>query len=154
MRWLVPVVLLLLVAGCGGGGPDSKPPLTKAQFVVQGDELCNEFRQSHPATVAAKNWPSLREGSEAAARAEDGFADDFAALDAPAGGRAVHDHFVATERRAARITRKIADLAATPTRTSRAEIDAYVRQIHALGEAIRAELRGYGFKVCGLPRST
>jgi hypothetical protein len=149
---LLPMLLLALVAGCGGS--DSKPPLTKAQFIARGDRLCNDFRKAEPATVPGGSWQAVHEGSLAAARAEARFADNFAALDAPADGRSVQQHVVATELRVAGITRKIADLAATPSRSSHDGIVEFVRQLRSEGESLRGELRRYGFKVCGLPRST
>lgn len=36
------LALVLLVAGCGGGGDSSSEALTKAEFIKQGDEICKK----------------------------------------------------------------------------------------------------------------
>ena len=143
--------MLVLVAGCGGG--DSRPKLTKAEFIAKGDKLCNDFRAHQPAGVPIANWADLKRGSENAADAEAKFRDSFGGLNAPADGRTVRDHVVAYEDRVVKITRTVADLAAKPSANTRATIGDYANQLRSIGDQMRAELLAYGFKVCSQPRS-
>lgn len=40
------VALVMLIAGCGGGGDETTEPLTKAEFIKQGDAICKEGNEA------------------------------------------------------------------------------------------------------------
>jgi hypothetical protein len=151
VKTLAPVLVVVAIAGCGGGDPG--PKLTKAEFIAKGDKLCSDFRAHTPAGVKWKNWGELHRGTAAAADAEARFRASFDDLNAPADGRAVHDHVVDDVDRSVDIMRKISDIAAKPNASWHAALSGYVAQLRSLGDQMHAEMGAYGFKVCSQPRS-
>jgi hypothetical protein len=61
------VAATCLVLGCGSSGGDStSPPLTKAQFIKQGNAICAKFTKEREATLrsVAKTLPDDSAGAE------------------------------------------------------------------------------------------
>lgn len=51
---LLPLLIGLLIWGCGGSDNDDGPALTKAQFIKQGDKICEEADNQRVAHL--KRW--------------------------------------------------------------------------------------------------
>jgi hypothetical protein len=137
--------LVLLIAGCGGGGGDTTEALTKAEFIKQGDAICKKGNAASEAEVekfAKENGFELEKPSKS--QAEEVVtevlvpnlqrqAEELDALGAPKGDEAKVDALIASLEEA--------------TAEFEKEPASFFKET-ALAKPIRLE-NAYGFKVCG-----
>ena len=147
------VVASAMLGACGGDDGGSK----KA-FIAKGDALCAENRDKQKpvedatgigpvfasgGTPTLAQWRALFEGIRPINA--DMFAR-FKALDPPKQDRARFDRWVATERD---IDAKMGAVITAAGSGDQARFDTAMADLNTTSGPLEAELRAYGFKVCG-----
>jgi hypothetical protein len=157
----------VVVAGCGGGGGKSAtgtrqstqtstargPALSRAEFIAQGDRLCQSYRAQVRAIPNPSASPSVSETLtylRALAIATSRLLTQFRALTPPTGDEAVVNNYLNAMGGQIQLTTRAAD-ALTNGNATAAQAD--LQALQQAGPRVRALAQGYGFKVCGSPQS-
>jgi hypothetical protein len=144
--------LLLTAAGCGGGG-ESSEPLTREQFIAQGDRICADFTAESKETEKAFNEALQQNDLKTAAdllatnTEQMGIAvQEFANLIPPEEDKETIDEFVSISRQQVEVANDL--LVAV-----RAGDETALRSADKSGRSLDAEARriakGFGMKECG-----
>lgn len=160
------VLLLTLVAGCGGSSSSSSPTgesrsaggeLTKAEFIEQGDAICEEshkrgaaYEEEVEELVKGGNTPKAKVGVATVLKdslpVAEGFQKEFAELTPPAEDQPTIDHIEELQKETFENSEELAEALEEGE-------EAKVEEVEARAEKEKATERGldqgYGFKVCG-----
>lgn len=165
MRWVIPVLLSLAVAGCGdsgdattGAGTTAGETSSREAYIARGDAVCERTNTRIAATnarISEVNRTATtadRAMAEAAPLLADTYRTqrastaEFRAIPAPAGDEAEVDRIVAGVEEQVALVGRIADAAAAGDAD---RLRASSAELKVTRARVRALLQGYGFRVCG-----
>jgi hypothetical protein len=133
-------LLLLLVAGCGGGG------LSKEELVAKGDAICKRVNTRMAKEPDPKSAADLQRLAKRTVEISDPAIKDMEKLEPPSELESDFENFLASLKRQRNLTRKIGEAAGEGD-------TAKVQQIGADAQSAQEEYRRLtgkiGFKQCG-----
>jgi hypothetical protein len=135
-----PLLLLLLVAGCGGGG------LSKSQLVAKGDAICTRVNKQVAKQPDPKSTKDLARVAQAVVKVSDPAIKDMESLDASGAQKDTFAKFVADLKRQRDLTKQLGDAAG---KGDTAKVQKIGTQARTAQTTYRAHAKKIGFKVCG-----
>ncbi|MBK8294786.1 MAG: hypothetical protein IPK93_08470 [Solirubrobacterales bacterium] len=150
-------VLSAFLISCGGGsdsgGDPASPPLSKAEFIEAGDDICTrvdresaKFEDEYAAAAEKNDYQGVADSLEGVRSLVSDASQEFEAIEVTGGDSGVIDEYNATRAKGLSATQSLID-------AYRAEDDSAIKTILAdlasLTDEAQRLAREYGFKECG-----
>jgi hypothetical protein len=134
------------LSGMACGGDDGGGALSKAEFIKQGDDICQKLNdQSDKVNPQGEDLNALVTFLEKIIVLIEGAHSDFAALDAPDDAGEVKKTMLSSLQDGIDASRDAQDAA---KKNDSEGVTAALKDIEAAGESIKTSTGKYGFKVC------
>ena len=146
VRILLGTALVVSMAACGSDSDASGEALTKEEFILQGDALCQKFLEDSEAIEEPTDIEGLIALLDDAIERGETTLDDFKALEPPADGEAVLASLVTALEDSLPKIREARDAA---TDRDQAATGAAMDEAVAIGQSSDEPAKAYGFQVCG-----
>lgn len=134
-----PLLVILLVAGCGGG-------LSKSRLVSKGDAICTRVNKQVAKEPDPKSSKDLARVANQVVKISDPAIKDMEALDASGNVKDDFTKFVADLKHQRDLTKQLGDAAGAGDTAKVQKIGTQARKAQ---NTYRAHARKIGFKVCG-----
>ena len=135
----VALLLLLSVAGCGGG-------LSKGELVAEGDKICKRVNEQIAKEPEPKDAAGLEQLAQKTVEISDPAIEDMEALEPPDDLKADFDKFVASLKQQRDLTKKIGEAAGSGDTAEIQELGADAQKAQDEYQRLSDKI---GFKECG-----